>query len=252
MFKDFVVLQVDGISIVGQLFLPDKKKQYRVVCLCHGAPSGSPPEPGDGGYPALAEKICRKGLAAFFFNFRGTGDSGGNIDFLGWTRDLQAAVDYLRGLEKGIDESHLTLVGFSAGSAAAIYVASRDKLVSSVVACACPAHFGLFTEADKPRAVIDRYRDIGAIRDEDFPPSIEGWFDNLRRVTPLDHVAGIAPRPLLLVHGGQDETVPVEHAHQLYEKAGEPKKLVIIDGAGHRLRRDDRAISVILKWVKSR
>ncbi len=45
--------------------------------------------------------------------------------------------------------------------------------------------------------------------------------------------------------------LPVDHAHSLHEKSGNPKKLVVIDGAGHKLRREDRAIGVILDWLKS-
>jgi dipeptidyl aminopeptidase/acylaminoacyl peptidase len=250
MFKDFVVFEVDGIAIIGQLFLPDKEASYPGICLCHGAPSGNPPDPNDGGYPALAERICAEGFATFFFNFRGTGDSGGNIDILGWTRDLQAVVDYLWILDN-VDKSHLFLVGFSAGAATSVYVASKDIRVSGVAACACPADFSLFTGREEPQSIIDHYRDIGAIRDEDFPPSLERWFDNLKQVIPVNHVDRIAPRPLLLVHGSQDETVPVSHAYRLYNKAFEPKKLVIIDGAGHRLRQEARAIDAVLEWLKS-
>jgi fermentation-respiration switch protein FrsA (DUF1100 family) len=150
-----------------------------------------------------------------------------------------------------VDNSRFFLVGFSAGAATSIYVASRNERITGVAACACPAHFGLFTGSGSPQAIIDRYRDIGAIRDADFPPSIEGWFDDLEKVTPLNYVDGIAPRPLLLVHGSEDETVPVDHAHSLYEKAGSPRKLVVIDGAGHRLRRDERVIDALLDWLKS-
>jgi fermentation-respiration switch protein FrsA (DUF1100 family) len=219
--------------------------------VCHGVPSGNPPDPGDGGYPVLAEQICREGFAVLIFNFRGTGESSGNLDILGWTRDLQAAVDYLWGLP-GIEPSHLSLVGFSGGAAVSIYVASRDQRVSGVAACASPADFSFFTENDEPQSIIDRFRSIGAIRDADFPPSLEEWFDGFRLVTPVNHVAGIAPRPLLLVHGSQDETVDISHAHRLYEAAREPKQLVILDGAGHKLRREDRAISAVLDWLKSR
>ncbi|HJX13559.1 MAG TPA: alpha/beta fold hydrolase [Dehalococcoidales bacterium] len=249
MLKDYHVLQVDGISIVGQLFLPDAAGEYPLACICHGVPSGNPPEPGDGGYPALAERVGGEGFAVFIFNFRGTGDSGGNLDIFAWTRDLRAVIDFLweRG---GFDRSRFSLVGFSGGAAVSVYVASHDARVSGVAAAACPAHFGLFTQAG-PQSVIDRYRRIGAIRDADFPPSVEGWFDDLEKVTPLDHVAGIAPRPLLLVHGDRDETVPVEHARQLYARTGEPRKLVIIEGAGHRLRREERAVNAIIDWLKS-
>ncbi len=250
LLKDFVVLQVDGISIVGQLVLPDSKNQYPAVCLCHGAPSGNPPDPDDGGYPALAERVCREGFAAFFFNFRGAGDSGGNMDLVGWTHDLHAAIDYLWSRDS-IDRSNLSLVGFSAGAATSIYVASEDERVSAVAACASPADFDFLTETEEPQDIIDRFRGTGAIRDEDFPPSVKGWFDNLKQITPVNHVGKIAPRNLLIVHGSQDDVVPVSHAYRLNDKAGEPKKLLIIDGAGHRLRREDSAVNAILEWLKS-
>ena len=251
MFKDFIVLQVDGISIVGQLYLPDNKTHYPAVCVCHGIPSGAPPDPGDGGYPLLAEKICRDGFAVLIFNFRGTGDSGGNLDILGWTLDLQAAIDYLWNLAC-VDKSHLSLIGFSAGAAVSVYAASRDERVSGVAACACPAEFSLILDDNRWQSYLDRFHNIGVIRDADFPPSTEEWLDGFRQVTPGNHIAGIAPRPILLVHGSQDETVPVSHAHRLYETAREPKQLVIIDGAGHRLRQDDRTTGAVRDWLKSR
>lgn len=250
MFKDVVVLQVDSIAIVGHIYLPDKDTRYPLVCLCHGVPSGNPPDPNDGGYPALAERICRENYAVFFFNFRGTGDSGGNMDLLGWTRDLQAVVDYLYDMED-IDSSQLYLVGFSGGAATSVYVGSKNRRVSGVAACACPAHFGLLTERGEPQEIIDRYRGIGAIRDDDFPPTIEGWFDNLKQVAPLDHVAGIAPRHLLLVHGALDETVPVNHASELFAKAGEPKQMVVLEEAGHRLRQEEKAVATFMDWLDS-
>jgi dipeptidyl aminopeptidase/acylaminoacyl peptidase len=248
-FTDSFNLQVDGISIVGQLYLPGKVSKFPLICLCHGVPSGSPPAPGDGGYPALAERFCHEGYAVVIFNFRGAGESGGNFDLLGWTRDLQAVVDYVYHHDS-IDNSRLFLVGFSGGAATSVYVASKDKRVTGLAACACPANFSLLMERDGPQATIERYRSIGIIRDKDFPPSIEKWFNDLREVTPVNHVSGIAPRSLLLVHGSLDETVPVSHAYELYDKAGEPKEIIILDGAGHRLRQEEGAVTAILDWLK--
>lgn len=248
MLKDFSIVPVDGISLVGQLLLPDLEKKYPLVCLCHGAPSGDPPQPDDGGYPELAERLCREGLAVYWFNFRGTGDSGGNMDLAGWARDLQAVLDYLWGLDN-FDKSRLSLMGFSAGAAVAIYVASKDTRVSSVVACACPAEITPFNQ-NNWQSLIDHFREIGSIRDEDFPPSLEEWVAGCQRIHPINHIAAIAPRPVLIIHGSQDSTVPVEDAQRLFEKAGRPKRLIIIDGAGHRLRSDKRVIDAILKWLK--
>lgn len=242
-----VTLWVDGIDISGWLYLPGDEAPYPVVCVCHGIPT-KPPEPDDGGYPELAESVCRHGLAVFIFNFRGTGASGGNLDILGWTRDLKAVLDYLRALPE-VDRSYLALLGFSGGAAVAVYLASQEKRVSAVAACACPADFSLFL--DKPQPLVDHFRSIGAIRDKDFPRSAPDWFDGFRVVSPIEHVAGIAPRPLLLVHGDRDETVAVDDASRLYARAGEPKQLVIVGGAGHRLRQDAQAMAVVTDWLES-
>ena len=249
MLNRVVALEVDGLNIIGQLYLPAGKMPYPTVCVCHGIPAGVP-DPNDRGYALLAEQICCQGFAVLIFNFRGTGDSGGNLDILGWIRDLKAVIDYLSALPE-VDKSRLWLLGFSGGAAVSICVASQDNRVSSVVACACPAEFTFFTNADEAQSLIDRFRSIGAIRDDDFPPSADEWLSGFELVSPIKYVAGIAPRPLLLVHGSKDETVDVSHAYRLYERAGEPKKIIIVDGAEHRLRQNDRAIAIVLDWLKS-
>jgi fermentation-respiration switch protein FrsA (DUF1100 family) len=244
-----IVLDVEGIAISGQLYLPDSQAPYPTVCVCHGIPKGIR-DPNDKGYPLLAEKICRQGFAVLIFNFRGTAVSGGNLDILGWTRDLKAVIDYLWTLPE-VDKSHLSLLGYSGGAAVSIYVAAQDSRISCVAACACPAEFTFVTEVGEPQAVVDHFRSIGTIRDENFPSSAEEWLNNFRLVRPIEYVAGIAPRPLLLVHGSQDETVAVSHAHRLYARAGEPKQLIIIDSAGHALRQEDRATAAVTDWLKS-
>ncbi len=241
-------LPVEDINIAGRLYLPERVDQtiYPTVCICHGIPSGRPPAPGDKGYPLLAERICQQGFGVFIFNFRGTGDSGGNLDMLGWTRDLKAAIDYLCALTE-VDTSRLLLLGFSAGAAVSLCVASDDTRISSVIACACPAEFNF----DDHSPVIDRFRSIGTIRDKDFPHSAEEWINGFRLVSPMKYVVGIAPRPLLLVHGNRDEIVDINQAYKLYARAGEPKQIIVVDGAEHRLRQNDRAMAIVVDWLKS-
>ena len=251
MLSRIVTLDVDGLTISGQLYLPGRgdRTPYPTVCVCHGIPAKRP-DPSDKGYPLLAEQICRQGFAVFIFNFRGTGASGGNLDILGWTRDLKAAIDYLCTLPE-VDGSHLSLLGFSGGAAVSVYVASQDKRVSSIVTCACPAEFAFLINADEPQSIIDRFRSIGTIRDESFPQSTEKWLNGFRLVSPIRYIAGIAPRPLLLVHGSQDEVVEVSHAYKLYDSAAEPKQIIIVDSAEHRLRQNEKAMTVVIDWLKS-
>ena len=249
MFKDYFVIEVDGIAIIGQEFLPAEDTGYPVVCLCHGVPSGNPPDPNDGGYPALAETFCEQKYPVYIFNFRGAGDSGGNFDMPGWTRDLQSVINYILELENNRNR-RLYLVSFSAGAATSIYVASQDGRVSGVAACACPADFSLFLERGDPETIVERYREIGTIRDANFPESAQAWLDDFIPITAVEHVGKIAPRPLLLIHGTEDDVVPISHAHHLFERAGEPKKFVIIEGVGHRLRHEQDAVRAVFDWLE--
>jgi fermentation-respiration switch protein FrsA (DUF1100 family) len=244
-----VTLEVDGINITGQLYLPDGDGPYPTVCTCHGIPAGIP-DPTDRGYATLAERICPHGFAVLIFNFRGAGASGGNLDMLGWTRDLRAVIDYLYALPQ-VDSSYLALLGFSAGAAVSVYVAAGDSRISSVVACACPDEFTLSGWFDGTEAMIEHFRSIGAIRDKDFPPSVKEWLNGFELVRPIDYVAEISPRPLLLVQGDKDETVEVFRARKLYARAGQPKQLAIVEGAGHRLRRDEEAMGIVIDWLKA-
>jgi dipeptidyl aminopeptidase/acylaminoacyl peptidase len=244
-----VHLEVDGLTIDGRLYLPGSGAAYPAICVCHGIPSGMP-DANDGGYPLLAENLSKHGFAVFIFNFRGCGESGGNLDIPGWTRDLGAAIDYLVGSPE-VDSNRLALLGFSAGAAVSVYVAARDKRIAAVATCACPAEFSLFTEIADPQQLVDHFRNIGAIRDQDFPDSNAAWLNGFRLINPIESVDKIAPRPLLLVQGNDDEVVNVAEAHRLYQKAGEPRQVVIIEGAGHRLRQDENAMAAVTGWLKT-
>jgi uncharacterized protein len=242
-----VKLSSDNIDLNGNLFLPGNNVSYPAVCICHGIPGGQLADPGDRGYAGLAEKVCNAGFAAFIFNFRGSRNSGGNFDILGWTNDLLVALDYLW-LQPEIDRSKIALLGYSAGAAVSICVGSRDRNIAAVVSCGCPAEWNFIN--NNPEQLIEYFRSIGIIRDKNYPESAEDWMNNFKIVSPLYYVSGIAPRPFLVVHGDQDDLVNVDDALKLYEKAGEPKKLVIIKGAGHRLRLNGEAVDTVINWLR--
>lgn len=248
--KRDIILKTDGLKITGQLFTPeDVDPPYPAVVLCHGIPSGIV-DPTDGGYPLLAKTIAEEGFAVVTFCFRGTGTSEGDFNIAGWTRDLEAVVEYLWGLPD-IDDAHISLVGFSAGASVSIFVAAQDKRVSAVIACASPADFSALSESDKPQDGVNYFRKSGIIRHWDYPPSLDAWLNDFRKTSALHSVASIAPRPLLLIHSEQDKVVDVSNAQRLYERAGEPKQIIIIGGEEHRLRRNEMALDTIISWLKA-
>jgi alpha/beta superfamily hydrolase len=244
-----VELEVDGLRLLAEAYSPSGKGTYPALCICHGVPAKRTPDLTDRGYPVLAERFCREGFVAFIFNFRGTGESEGNFDMLGWTRDLKAAIDYLCELDT-VDKSRLSLMGFSGGAMASVYCAAHDKRVSSIVACACPARFFDIADFNRYEEFLAHCRQVGIIRDADFPPSVKKWAGGFDEVSPLRWIHKISPRPVLIVHGDRDQTVPLSHAWELYNRAEEPKDISIIPGAEHRLRLSEPAMSAALAWLK--
>jgi dipeptidyl aminopeptidase/acylaminoacyl peptidase len=243
-------LKADGLELAGELHIPSKDKVHPALCICHGIPA-VPPDPTDRGYTLLAQRFCHAGFITLIFNFRGTGRSEGNLDILGWSRDLQAALDFLYH-QKKVDKARFCLLGFSGGAAISVYTAAHDPRVSLVATCACPADFRSLTQRETTLDTIQQFRQIGAIRDKDFPPSIEEWEKGFETVSPIKWIDKIAPRSLLLVHGDADELIPLDHAYKLYQKAKEPKELKMVAGAKHRMRLDTAAMDFVLDWLKAR
>ena len=244
-----VRLEVDGLRLAAEVYLPGGQGPHPPLCICHGVPARRTPGPADRGYPVLAERFCGQGFVVLIFNFRGTGESEGNFDILGWTRDLEAAIDYLCQLDM-VDKSRLSVMGFSGGALASVYCAAKDRRISSVVTCACPARFFGISEFSRVEEFVEHCRQVGIIRDGNFPPSVDEWAGGFEVVSPLKWIHKIAPRPILIIHGDSDQTVDPSHAWELYHKAGKPKDIAIIAGGEHKLRLSEPAMSTALSWLK--
>lgn len=247
MKKQQIDIRSDGLRLWGELYRPDGSPSPALV-ICHGIP-GAPPVPGDKGYPELAQRFCQEGFLTLLFNFRGAGESQGNFDILGWTRDLASAIDCLYTV-KDMDRSRLSVMGSSGGAAVAIYVAAHDPRITSVIAAASPADFSILGGSKGILDLLEHSRRVGIVKDPRFPPSVEDWAKGFQTVSPRRWIGHISPRPILILHGSDDELVPVSQAWELYRHAGEPKEIRVIPGAGHRLRLEQKAMSAALEWLK--
>jgi dipeptidyl aminopeptidase/acylaminoacyl peptidase len=238
----------DGLAIRGELYPPsDQTGPFPTLILCHGIPAKEK-GPDDRGYPLLAERFCREGFLVLIFNFRGAGVSEGNFDILGWAGDLEKGLNTLY-LRPEVDRKRIFLMGFSGGAAVSIYVAARHKEVAAVVSCASPAEFRDLSTAKGLEDFLVHAREVGIVKDPAFPRSMDEWKKSFKRVRPIDWIDRIPPRPLLLIHGTGDDVVRISHAHRLYEKVKGKAELSIIEGAGHRLRVEEKAMEKASKWL---
>ena len=156
---------------------------------------------------------------------RGHGDSDGSFSFSSKEHeDVKAVIDYSKGYY-----AHIYLMGFSLGAASCIIEVARDKNVDGLIVVSPPISF---------EKIENRFLDKGALipgiqkfRNQIFQLRIGNIF--AKKKEPLDMIDKISPIPLLIIQGDKDPIIYKHHAEALYQKAKEPKKLVIMKNGLH-------------------
>ncbi len=157
------------------------------------------------------ERWRKLGFSVFAVDYRGFGRSA-NVaptEALAY-EDAEAAWDYLAKLAPGRTRF---IVGHSLGGAIATELALRHPEASGLVLEAT------FTSV---RDMVDQsawgFLPVGLILPQKFDTLVK--------------IAGVKI-PVMVAHGTRDSIVPLQMSERLYEAAHEPKKLVIVEGAGH-------------------
>ncbi|HEU4759555.1 MAG TPA: alpha/beta fold hydrolase [Dehalococcoidia bacterium] len=236
----------DGTPLFG-LFLPGRRRHPGVV-LCHGY-HRSLAEPFD-----LGLRLNREGYHVLLFDFRGCGRSGGRFTTLGYkeTWDVLAAVDCLKARLAG---APIGILGISMGAAAAIMAAAQTQDVRALV-------------LDSP------YADLEGVMRRQIPDFLPfrwlvpfGWLSvfagqllsggRLHGARPVDHIARIAPRPVLFIWGERERFIPHEQIGELFEAAGQPKEMWLAPGSDHAVARLDypkeyerRVLNFFDRWLR--
>lgn len=208
----------DGVTLSGWL-IPAARETGTAVIVMHGF-SGHRLSELAAFVPWLHERHH-----VLQFDFRGHGESDASLTTLGSheRRDVAAAVRFVE--SRGLGPT--ALFGISMGASIAI-VSAPDLPVAAVVADAP------FAELHHP--VARRMRQLG------YPLSGIGarlvvagatLRARSRLLDPIGAVARIAPRALLLIAPREDRLISWRQSDRLYAAAGEPKELVVVEGAGH-------------------
>lgn len=235
-----------GLSLAAHLARPPGRPSGPppAVVLCHGYPSSGTAASAPETMPELADRIATEmGWAALAFAYRGCGTSQGQFSLAGWLDDIAAAVAYI---DSAVRPLGTWLAGFGTGGSLAVCAAAANTRIQGVAALGAPGDFDDW--ASHPRRLLEHGREVGVITDPDFPPSLDAWSRELRAIRAVACVAAYAPRPLLVVHGSEDEVVPSFDARVLADAHGSAE-LRFIHGAGHTLRHDPRTVAVLLGWL---
>ena len=198
--RDVVLDTEDGIRL-GAWFFPGRRG---AVLVCNG-------NGGDRSMrAALAVALNRMGLSVLLFDYRGYGGNPGRPSEEGLAADARAAQAWLAA-QPEVDSDRIAYFGESLGAAVAVGLAVQRP----------PAALML-------RSPFTSLADVGAVH---YP-----WLPIRRllldRYPSVERIASVHA-PLLVIAGDRDDIVPLSLSRRLYDAAVEPKRFVLVPGAGH-------------------
>ena len=220
----------DGSRVAGWWVPADGRATDRTVLLCPGATGGM------AGVLPLAADLHADGYNVLTFDFRGHGDSGGQLVSYGSLErlDVLGAVRWLRS-DRPAASRRIVGLGVTTG-AAALLSAAAD-----------PSPDGQLIQAVAVYAPFDRVGRTAAAVVRPFAPPPLAWLVGhvvvpmagaqvgapLASYDPAAAAAELWPRPLLVVHGMDDEVVPFAAGQAVFAAASEPKQSLFVVGGRH-------------------
>jgi len=149
------------------------------------------------------------GVQVFIFDYREYGLSQGRISREGTFRDAAGAYRYVTET-RGVPGPEIVLFGRSLGTALATDLAAQAP-------CRCLILESAFTNSAEMAKLMAPFL-------FDWRPAVP--YDNLGKIDKVK-------APVLIIHGSEDEIIPVEMGRRVAAAAPDPKELYIIPGAHH-------------------
>jgi dipeptidyl aminopeptidase/acylaminoacyl peptidase len=231
----------DGLELTGYLTLPRGRdpKNLPLVVFPHGGPA-SRDEPG---FDWWAQAMASRGYAVLQVNFRGSNGFGMSFMKAGygeWGRkmetDLSDGVRYLAA-QGTIDPKRVCIVGASYGGYAALAGPTLDP--------------GVYRCAASYAGLSDLRRFIPWARTQNGESAQRYWINflgaesakdpSLADVSPVAHLDKVNV-PILLIHGRDDTTVPIEQSRIMADAlkaAGKPVEFITLDSTDHWLSKGE-------------
>jgi pimeloyl-ACP methyl ester carboxylesterase len=200
------------------------------VVVVHGA--GSRKE----NHADFARLATANGWAALTFDLPGHGAS--EPEMTGAAVDAVISMVDLLAVQQGVDEQRIVVRGSSLGGFLAICAAAVAPEIAGVIAI-CPASEDHLASGVRSGRFDMRARDA---------VDLEAWLVAQDVGEAVEQIAG---RPLILLHAEGDMQIPSDHSEELYERAGEPRKLVIAPGGAHTtVQHDPELQATALRWLE--
>jgi uncharacterized protein len=221
----------DGTKLSGW-WLPGQHagRTSDTILICHGLASNKSNQ------LILSRGFVPFGYNVLIFDFRAHGESGGQLTSFGdlERRDVLGAVRWIRD-HHATESRHIYGVGASMGAAALIAAASDPSREGQAIDAI--AAYGTYDSVRGELDFIAQDRFVAPLRwvverfGLDMASAQVGT--NLSTFSPATLVHDLWPRPIMVIHGVNDEIIAFDRGRRLFDSAQQPKQRMWIDRAGH-------------------
>ena len=220
-----------GNRLCGILANPTSNKNGPIMILCHGFSTSK----DSSTYVRLEKILNGKGISTFRFDFFAHGESEGEFEDITISEAVDDILNAIRFL-KELGYSKIGLVGSSFGGLASVIAASKtDDLFVLALKSPVSDDLGKLV-AQESRQEIETWKEKGFI----YYTSGDGrglrlnysFFEDDEKVNGYEAAKKIKI-PTFIVHGNNDESVPIEQSKKIVGLM-ENSRLGIIEGADHR------------------
>lgn len=227
---------------IDYTFHPGRLDEKKIVVIGHGV-TGNKDRPF---VVALATGLAEAGINALRFSFSGNGNSDGRFVDSTITKevaDLGAVLDVLKGYA-------ICYAGHSMGGAVGVLRASEDARIQFLISLAGMVHTKDFAGREFGMVTPDR----GNMWDDENCPLSSAYMNDLNGIGSVVERGARISVPWLLVHGSEDDVVPIQDSKDIVAKAGANAELVPIAGANHVFAEEHCAtmIATVRQWVARR
>lgn len=219
-----------GVSLRGWRCAATGKRRGTIVYL-HGIADNRASAAG------VIQRFGRRGFDVIAYDSRAHGDSEGEACTYGFfeRRDLRQVLNTL-------PVAPTVLIGASLGGAVALQAAAEDARVSAVVAAEVFSDLETVARERAPFFFTD-----GIVRKAFRRADQDGRF-TIDDVSP-ERAATKITVPVLLIHGAADTDTNPRHSQRVYAALAGPKRLILVQGAGHNQSLREAVWTDIQEWL---
>lgn len=213
-YEDVTFETSDGLKLSGW-YLPARGDSRGTVIHFHGNAANI------SNHVFASYWLVYEGFNLLVFDYRGYGGSAGKVTRAGTIRDGHAALDYILSRDD-TDPERVFAFGQSLGGAVATVVAAERPEFRAVVLDSTFSGYRRIASRHLRKTLL-----IPWLTDAIAWVALSGDYD------PVDYVARIAPRQLMVIASTEDEICFAELGRELFDAADEPKQWILLDQGSH-------------------